>query len=647
MAKSYGGTNRDHLMNYYLAVKEEADNAIKNIRAAQDVSLAQYMCQKDWSDKKQPWQSKIYIPLAKATIKKAVRLVKKAMLDSEYYFDFKVIGKDPNKKKMANVMRQVLMMHLTSDKFIETFSECLESGFVLGEMIMKIWVENVPRHYEVDVKRDEYVKRNLPRLRLRAVNPYDFHFTPDKRIMIEDEFIKVHDLIEFSEQPNSNIDKRVLNELINGDYSGGGDVTDRDARLLKLGITEHSNQFRHDVLISHVWGPVINAKGRVTMENAHWLVANDKYPLTQPEPNPFIHGKAPYIIGSPIPVIFRHLGKGLIEDVAGIEDAIVNFVNLQLDNLKWIVLGINEVDELALSDKAKEEMRDMFPGKLVTRRSGYEKPAFNHTEMGTPPEKAMPMLQELKQFREMDTNVTEYIQSTPGSRQDTLGEYEGKRGSAMQDFASIASDIEKGFMVDCIDMARDLVVQYCYQFDKYPEIKVIFEDSQINLNDLSASGKKALIVNDLELAGRGISIFFERMDKLNKLGTYVKMLNALPESAQDYPRWNEILRRINDAFSFDNREDLVNSDEQVAKLQQNKMKTAQEQLMQQVRIQQMEWQKEMEIERMKISAELQKLRGEMVSDEKDRDLDWAIALLKAKVDSQKTKETKVNKDVKS
>ena len=112
MAKSYGGTSRDHLMNYYLAVKDEADDAIKNIRAAQDVSLAQYMCQKDWSDKKQPWQSRIYIPLAKSTIKKAVRLVKKAMLDSEYYFDFKVIGKDPNKKKMANVMRQVLMMHL-------------------------------------------------------------------------------------------------------------------------------------------------------------------------------------------------------------------------------------------------------------------------------------------------------------------------------------------------------------------------------------------------------------------------------------------------------------------------------------------------------------------------------------------------------
>jgi len=634
MAKSYGGTTKDHLMQYYHAVKKEADDAIKNIRTAQDISLAQYMCSKNWgSDKKKKWQSKIYIPLAKSTVKKAVRLVKKALLDSEYYFDFRVASNDEQTKQFANLMRRVLLMHLNADKFINTFSETIESGFVLGEMIMKIWVENVPGHYSIDAARDQYVKKTLPRLRFKAINPYDFHFTPDKRIMIEDEFIKVHDLITLAEKESSKIDKSILNELIKGDYSGGSASSDREERLRKLGIAEHSNHFRNDVLISHVWGPVINAKGKITLDNAHWLVANDKYALTQPEPNPFIHGSAPYIIGSPIPVIFRYLGKGIVEDVAPLEDAIVNYVNLQLDNLKWIMLGINEVDVMSLSDKGKEETKDLYPGKLIEKRTGTEKPAFTHTEIGTPPEKAMSMLQELKQFREMDTNITEYVQSQPGSRTDTLGEYEGKRGSAMQDFASIAADIEQGFMVDCIDMARDLVVQYMYQFEKYPEIKVIFDNAKLNVSALNPAQKRALIVNDLEIAGRGISIFFDRMDKLNKLGAYVKMLNAMPEPAQMFPKWEEILKRVNDAFAFDKREDLVRTIQEVEQLQKQTQQAQQQQMQQQIMIQmqmqQSEWQKEFKLEQLKIQGELQKLREEIKSDDAERDLKWDIAVLKA------------------
>ena len=642
MAKSYGGTNKEHLMSYYHAIKKESDDAMKNIRAAQDVALRQYMCAITASDKKKDWQSKAYIPIAKSTVKKAVRLVKKALLDSETFFDFHVTSSDEQTKKFADLMRRTLLMHLTQDKFLETFSECLESGFVLGQMIMKVWVENVSGHFKVDIANDQYVKTSLPRLRFKAINPYDFHFTPDKRIMIEDEFVKVHDLISAAEKGDTGLDKKIVKELVTGDYSGGSASDERSARLRKLGILEHNNQFRHDVLISHVWGPVLNAKGKITMENAHWLVANDKYVISQPTPNPFIHGSAPYVLGSPIPVIFRYLGKGIIEDVAPLEEAIINFVNLQIDNMKWIMLGINEVDEMALSDNAKDEMRDLYPGKLVRKRTGYEKPAFNHTEIGTDPSKAMGLLNELKQFYDMDTSITEYVQSVAGSRQDTLGEYEGKRGSAMQDFASIAGDIEKGFMVDCIDMARDLVVQYMYRFERYPEIKILFDKAGLDVSALTGAQKKALIVNDLDIVGRGISIFFDRMDKLNKLGTYVKMLNALPDDAQFYPKWSEVLKRINDAFAFDQRDELVRTDEEAEKAKAQMQQAQEKEVMRQIQMQQAEWQKEIKIEQMKIQASLRELTEKLASDAEEREKDMTIAVLRASTDLKKAAITKKN-----
>jgi len=447
------------LVEYFRACKDECNDSTADIREIWDKTLQRYMCRRDWS-KKQKWQSKAYTPLGKPTIKKAVRMIQKALIDAEDYFDFETYGITPEKKKLCDLTKRITKCHLNKTGFIAKFSEALESGFTLSLMILKMWVANTPRHWTIDVKTNELVTKTLPELKLKVINPYNFYFPNDQAYYIEDEWITVPQLLSLTESKEGPFSDKAVKNMISGDYTQGSlDGTDKE-RLERLGLLETTNPYRKQCLLSHFWGPVLDKKGNVISENRHYIVGNEKYILLEPEKNVFYHGKSPYIIGNPLPVLFRSIGKGLIEDVLGLEDAIVEFTNSQIDNLHWIMLGVNEVDKMAFTPKGQAQLTELYPGKLVEKRTGYQGDAFKHHELGTPPEKAMPLLQELKQFYQQDTSVTEYIQAMPSARAETLGQYEGKRGSAIEDFISIAKHIERTFLVECVDRARDLIIQY-------------------------------------------------------------------------------------------------------------------------------------------------------------------------------------------
>ena len=630
--KTYGGLNKDQLVDYFQSCKKECEDSLIDIRKMQDKSLEQYMCRKDFGNKKK-WQAQCYVPIGKPTIKKAVRMIKKAMLDAENYFDFETYGIQEQKKKQCDITKRTVKCHLNKGGFVNKFSDSLESGFTLALMILKFWVKNVPRHWTIDASINELVTSTLPELQIKVINPYNFSFTMDKTIQIEDEWIKFPQLQDLAKSNGGPFDDKAIKHMAMGDYYTENRPKDDEDRLRRLGITDSLNKYRKDVLLSHFWGPTIDIKGNVREENRHFVMGNEKYILLEPEKNPFWHKESPYVFDSPLPMLFRHIGKTLIEDVAGLEDAIIGFIHAQIDNLKWIMLGVNEVDKMAFSEIGKTQLKELYPGKMVEKRTGYQGDAFKHHEIGTEPEKAMALLKELQIFYERDTSITEYVTSLPATRGETLGEYQGKRSAAVDDFVSIAKDIETRFFVKCIDRARDLTVQYMSEFNDYPEIAAIFEGEQLSLDNLSDAQKKQMIITDLDIVGRGISVFFDRQERLNKLGSYVKFLNAMPDDAKEYPKWEEILMRINDAFAFDRKESMLRTKEEVQVSRQQKMTQMQQAVVQQLQMQQMEWQHEKE----KWLLDFRQAILKLLQDSEEKGQDRLLQLLLAGIEDIRAK----------
>lgn len=617
------------IISFYTACRDQIDDEMRDIHAIWRQCENQYLCKKSWGDKKK-WQSKTYVPISKPKIKRAVRLIKRILMSTDAFFDFEHPGKDPLKKKQCNITRRALQVHLRSAEFLDQFAEALEAGFVMSMMIIKWWIGEDDGKFSIDTSRSEIVRDRRLKLKCKAINPYNFFFTRDKKIVIEDEWITLPELRKMTEQKTSDgkdlYEMAQVRKLLSGDY-GDQQKLDEDeaARLRRLGINKEVNRFRKDVLLSHFWGPLINQDNEITKENCHFIVANGKYLILEPKENPFWHEKAPYIFDSPMSVLFRHVGKGLTEDVRSIEDSIVDFVNLQMDNLLWKQLGIREVDAMAFDDAGRSDLMELYPGKMVKRRTGYQGEAFKYHELGFNPDTAMPMLQELMSFHESDHGVTAYVEQMGGQAGEKATIYAGKKASAMSDFQSIAQDIERGFLVKCIDMARDLMVQYLSGFDTTPNMAEIFAQEGLVLDELGDDERKRMIVTDLDIIGRGISVFFDRMEKIEKIGSMVKMYNALPESAQDYIPWDQVIKEFHDAFAME-KVDLL-SDEQVAELQAKRAQAQNQQMMMAIQ----QFQDQQALEREKIKTDFQKtiveLKHETEENQKDRMLEIGKALM--------------------
>jgi len=415
--------------------------------------------------------------------------------------------------------------------------------------------------------------------------------------------------------------------MVAGDYSGDEKVDDEEEkRLMRLGIIKHDNKYRKDVKLSHFWGPLINDKDEVVKKRCRFIVANEKWLILDPTDNPFWHEKPPYVWASPLKVLFRHVGKGLTEDVRGIEDAVVSFGNLQMDNLLWRMAGIREVDELAIEDDGKSDLMELYPGKFFRRRSGYQGDAFKYHELGFDPDSAMPMLKELMLFHESDHGVDSHVE-TLGSTDETATAYKGRRASGMSDFQSIAKDIENCFMVDNLDMARDLMIQFLSDFNGNAKLSEVFEEEGFELDSMNDEERQAMIITDQDFIARGISIFFDRMEKIEKIGSMVKMLNAFPEEAQDYIPYQQLAKSTFEAFAFDDVQ--VRTEDEVAQIRKGRQEAAEQERMMLIA----QFMGELQKERIKIDGKLQEVKMRTDHDARENDKDRTLKVAEGVKDS--------------
>ena len=620
------------IRQFYLECLHECQESSRRIKKDWDTQLDQYLCLKDFS-KKKDWQFKIYTPISKPVIKRATYIIRNSLTTAKDYFDFDtpvINDSDPlhaTLKKRANFTKRLVRAHLDADNFLSKVTMAIEAGFALGLMVFKVW-PSTESEVHLDIVRDVIKKRRRVKLKLKAVNPLLFDFSLDGAIQIEHDWLYLPDLFELAK--TGYIDMRLVKKLYAGDYSDETDRTYEDNdRLEKLGIRKAPNKYRKLVKVSHYWGPYYSKENRTIMKHCHFIIANDKYVLKPPSPNPYYDNSTPYIYTSPIKVMFRHIGKGLTQDVAQLEDAIVDFVNLQADNLLWNMLGIREIDIMAVDSKYKKDIHNLHPGKLLIKRTGFQGDTFKYTELGTDPNRAMPLLQELKTFHENDHGITEYIQGLPTSVQTTKGQYLGQQQQSLSLFQSIAKDVENDFLVPIYEKAKDRIYQFMIG-NTDPNAERILGEEGLAIDILTPEQIKELVLDDYSIIGKGVSSFFYRLEQLNKLGSYVKMINAMPDQAKMRINYKELLLRLNSAFGFDDEDKLLLSDEEFAVLQQQLAQANQQQMQMEIQKLMAPIQAKLEQTRQRVMADLQKAKLDFESEEKDRQLRLIEAIIKTK-----------------
>jgi hypothetical protein len=106
--------------------------------------------------------------------------------------------------------------------------------------------------------------------------------------------------------------------------------------------------FRKKVILDEFWGTIVNASGDILHENVLCTIANDKYVIRKPEPNPFWHGESPFVVIPLLRVPFSVWHKALMDHAVQINFAMNEIYNLVVDGGISAVWGIKQlrIDDL-------------------------------------------------------------------------------------------------------------------------------------------------------------------------------------------------------------------------------------------------------------------------------------------------------------
>ena len=510
----------------------------------------------DFRDKEE-WQSKIVIPKAFNSVKQATSVIKRFLMASPTPFSLDPINQDDLiVVQRAEQMTELTRYFLEQAKYIEEFAEGLESGFITGVGIWKLWWGYTPRIVTQVVQElmdgrpmQQLVQQEIleGRLFIKAVDPYNFFWLPGSKLnrwvgTIEEVTLAKWELMDLAQKGLFDVEK-VKNIPTN--ITGENDKYTYTRFSERPTTLAGPNSMTQPVRLRIYYGPLVFPDGRVE-KDYHCMIANDDTVLIE-QANPLWIKKPPYIGYSPLSLPFRTEGVGLVEMVRQIDKAMSGIANLSVDSLKYSLLPIFEVSP-EIYENPEDFETGLTPGKIFRKKfqfaaaPGMEQKQFQDVSAG-----AMAVSGQLDRAHQEGALVSEIQQAIPRFRgYQSAQEIDIKNTNQQSFFSSMAADIEKQALAPMIEMANDLVFQFI-DTAVDPRVASILGKGVKVLQGMTSEALHELVQGDYVVKATGISGQLERAEMLESL---VQFMNIIGQNESWMPHINKqaFLRRVLEAF---------------------------------------------------------------------------------------------------
>ena len=353
------------------ACLKEAEDARRTRLARNRINRDMYLGEQDFSYK-QAGQSTEFLPKVAMAAEQMSAFIKKGLLSFGDWFSAEFGAGVPVIISPEQV-REIIKCHLntiitTNNKktnFAVLLSDTIKSGLLESLMVLKVhgYMES-ERTFKIEpgepiVNADftvEYPEnlvastQKVWRPRIDLVRSEDYYPDPTGRGLYEIHEVE-RDFSSVVAMAEAGIyDIEVVNQ-IKEDYEKESDAK-RSAK--ERGQDEAlTPDFRRTIVITEYWGNLLDADGRLAENNILAAMANRKYLIRKPEPNPFWHGESPFVCSSILRVPHSVWHKALYDHAAQLNIALNELFNLMLDGGLAQVWGIKQIRVDALSDPSQ------------------------------------------------------------------------------------------------------------------------------------------------------------------------------------------------------------------------------------------------------------------------------------------------------
>jgi len=501
----------------------------------------------DWSAKAD-WQSKTNIPKVRDAVDRAAASFRRALVRIKRFYGIESETKLGVQKGLFTI--SLMDFWLDRANFTHEFTTGLKAGLITSSIIFKVWwnfeiqdsidieetqVEKPVRAEGVVVgtrtEQKSTIKRGqkvVGKLGLKAVDPFKFWIIPGSngKSCIERTESSMADITALA---NKGVySKAALKELRDGRAKES--LEDAESKRREGMNPSRQTPFGKPVELFHYWGDIYNADGEVLMRNATFTMAGKDIVLRKPRANPFLHGKPPYVWGTPYIVPFSTYNRGLVEDIIGIAEMITELSNLIVDGAHFDAIRAFQVDVDSLYNE-REVSEGIYPGKTL-RFKGTENPLGKQVvqpiEVGQVPASVLGVLEYLDKEYQISTAVTELISGAPSSKgARTATEITSKSAQAQEGLDDAARTVEETVINPLLEKVAQVMYQYHEDY-QMPRLVEQFPETAQVLQSLSPEERYVAMVGGFQFKAKGISIMLDRAQSLEKIAGFLQMVSALP-----------------------------------------------------------------------------------------------------------------------
>lgn len=411
-------------------------------------------------------------------------------------------------------------------------------------------------------------------LRVAEVDPYDYWVDPTNR-----DRYSIHRTVMDWDKLKAMADEGHYDTAAVKRLQGGSGQTEEWDWRNRAGLaipTPGGVRNEHEVL--EMWGDLVDADGKLVMENG-WIVIGDRREVLRgPDPNPYKDGQRPFIRVQPLHRPHAPYGGSPITDIQDWAEEYTQLGNLAIDAVKLESIPGYEVDIHNARHPHRLKSRGIYPGVILEKHSGTG-PLITPIDKGHgTANSAINLFQLLGREMENQTSVTQFITGATGSGPDRTATEMNLKHQQSGEFLMALAD---AFQEDGIGPMAEMSLSRIAQYLPAPMYRT---DQMVDLLGAPMANQLAMMEDDMRyhylttqhrVRGRGISAMFTRSEDLSRIIQFMNAVQMFPEYRSRIDT-DALMQKVIEGLGWDSQEILLSE----AEMKQKEAAIAMEQAVQ-------------------------------------------------------------------
>lgn len=510
-----------------------------------------FLGRQDWSHKI-AGQSAEFLPVLTGAVEQITAFVKRALVELDDWFS---VEATPNGILSGDQIRSLLLGQLNTLRdagplnFITLMSDAVKLGVLQSLVILKVYGKWCQRQSVVVEKRMERVesaaggllipqwsaKRDVAtewHLAIDLVQPRDYFPDPTGRGMYEIQRIvkDLHELKQYGRE--AGYEQDVIAKLED-------EARQQDQDAIKAAMMNQQPappiDPRKEVELHECWGTLLNEDGSIAIRSAVWTIANQKYVIRKPEPNPWWHGQSPFVVAPLLRVPGSVWHRALADFAVPLNVALNELFSLMIDGAFESVHGVKQV-RLDFVERPEDLSGGIPPGTTIPVKA--ELPpglkVLERVDQSAVPQDALAMFSILEKQLYSTLQVNDIKLGLLPSKQVKATEIVQAEQSISTFFDGIVRDLEDTLISPLLWKAWAVMAQ---EIQHLPLRYVPNDDIAARLVEiakLKPEEQYLVMMQDLSITVRGLSGTLQRAKDFQKLMALLSAVSGSPVLLQAF-----------------------------------------------------------------------------------------------------------------